>query len=324
MGLIQELPLAPDGKSGWPWTRESQDFSASIDEGREWPRISIVTPSYNQGRFLEETIRSVLLQNYPNLEYIVMDGGSTDQSIEIIKRYEDWIDYWVSEDDGGQSKAINTGIQRASGEIVNWMNSDDCLVEGALRRVANAYRTSPEAVAWVGACNFTHEDGEIYQVAAPVVGTRSAFANWGGPDSDPNCSAWVGQPSCFFSRSAFLQVGGLNPDLHFTMDVELWMKLIESGNFCVLDSTISSARVYPGIKTRQDYPARMAEHVIVNWLLDEKPQSRVKMVEFGERYLRDRLLSMGFTELSGLLAVWIYRKLLKDPFAGFKAMLNLK
>jgi len=219
MGLIQELPLAPDGKSGWPWTRESQDFSASIDEGREWPRISIVTPSYNQGRFLEETIRSVLLQNYPNLEYIVMDGGSTDQSIEIIKRYEDWIDYWVSEDDGGQSKAINTGIQRASGEIVNWMNSDDCLVEGALRRVANAYRTSPEAVAWVGACNFTHEDGEIYQVAAPVVGTRSAFANWGGPDSDPNCSAWVGQPSCFFSRSAFLQVGGLNPDLHFTMDV---------------------------------------------------------------------------------------------------------
>ena len=92
----------------------------------------------------------------------------------------------------------------------------------------------------------------------------------------------------------------------------------------MLDSTISSARVYPGIKTKQDYPARMAEHVVVNWLLDEKPQSRVKMVEFGERYSSERILSMGFAELSGYLAIWIYRKLLKDPFAGFKAMLKLK
>jgi glycosyltransferase involved in cell wall biosynthesis len=111
-----------------------------------------VTPSYNQARFLEQTILSVLNQGYPNLEYIIMDGGSTDSSVEIIKNYEKWLTYWVSEPDRGQSHAINKGFSKASGEIYTWLNSDDYLLKDALRNVAVAYYAAPKAGAWVGGC----------------------------------------------------------------------------------------------------------------------------------------------------------------------------
>jgi len=121
--LVEKLPPAAPGRTGWPWTEETDP---AIYAGREdWPRISIVTPSFNQAQYLEETIRSVLLQNYPNLQYLVMDGGSTDGSVEIIKKYSPWIDHWVSEKDRGQSHAINKGLERCDGEWFNWINSDD-------------------------------------------------------------------------------------------------------------------------------------------------------------------------------------------------------
>ena len=113
---INELPSPPPGKRGWPWTEDSPQLPDTMPDGSPWPKISIVTPSLNQGPFIEETIRSVLLQGYPNLEYIIMDGGSTDESIEIIKKYEPWLAYWESEPDRGQSHAINKGFQRASGD----------------------------------------------------------------------------------------------------------------------------------------------------------------------------------------------------------------
>src|SRR5215831_6523303 len=115
-----ELPPAPAGKSGWPWTEETSALADQNEDGINWPRISIVTPSYNQGQFLEETIRSVLLQNYSNLEYIVIDGGSSDNSAEIIRKYEPWLTHWVSEKDDGQSHAINKGFQRVTGDLVAW------------------------------------------------------------------------------------------------------------------------------------------------------------------------------------------------------------
>lgn len=129
---LSELPPPPPGKTGWPWTEETERLPNTMPDGGEWPRISIVTPNYNYGQFIEETIRSVLLQGYPNLEYIVIDGGSTDDSVEIIKKYEPWLSYWVSEKDRGQANAINKGISIATGEWFNWLNSDDILLNNAL------------------------------------------------------------------------------------------------------------------------------------------------------------------------------------------------
>ena len=134
------LKLLPDvgGKKGWPWTEEvaADTYSSSI----QWPKISIITPSYNQGHFIEETIRSILLQNYPNLEYIIMDGGSTDDTVQIIKKYEPWITLWTSEKDKGQANAINKGVDKCTGEIFNWINSDDYLAPDALLHVAGSFK----------------------------------------------------------------------------------------------------------------------------------------------------------------------------------------
>src|SRR5260370_28877982 len=109
-----------------------------------FPRISIITPSFNQAEFVERTILSVLEQNYPNLEYIVVDGGSTDGSVDVIRRYQSRIAYWVSEKDRGQAHAINKGLQRATGDIIGYLNSDDYYLEGALARVADCFSREPD------------------------------------------------------------------------------------------------------------------------------------------------------------------------------------
>ena len=134
--MLNHLPPPPPGKTGWPWTEESDPLPPLQPDNNPWPRISIVTPSFNQGQFIEETIRSILLQNYPNLEYIIIDGGSTDNSLEIIRKYESWITYWVSEPDNGQSQAINKGFKKCTGDLVNWICSDDLLCKNALYNMA--------------------------------------------------------------------------------------------------------------------------------------------------------------------------------------------
>src|SRR5436190_764759 len=133
---LVEVAAPPSGKKGWPWTEESSPPPTQASPSRDWPRITIITPSFNQVQFIEETIRSILLQGYPNLEYLVLDGGSTDGSVEIIKKYSRWIDFWRSEPDGGQSAAINSGLKRGNGAYATWINSDDLLCKDALIRQA--------------------------------------------------------------------------------------------------------------------------------------------------------------------------------------------
>jgi glycosyltransferase involved in cell wall biosynthesis len=186
----------------------------------DYPRISIVTPSYNQAKYLPETIESVLGQDYPNLEYIIIDGGSTDGSIEVIRRYESHLAYWVSEKDSGQSEAINKGFRRVTGTLFNWINSDDVLFPGALQRIARAYRRHPEAALVIGD-HARADDGRGIFLASGAPSRRAFLpAGWVMP---------VGQQSAFIASAVFARVGGVREDLHCIMDTELYYRILIAG-----------------------------------------------------------------------------------------------
>jgi glycosyltransferase involved in cell wall biosynthesis len=207
-----------------------------------WPRISVVTPSYNQGEYIEETIRSVLLQQYPNLEYFVMDGGSGDATREVIGRYADHLTGWVSEPDEGQTDAILKGFQQATGEILCWINSDDRLAPGALLRVAAAANRFPDAGLIHARCSYIGSDGEALPSSA-------------GRDFDlletirGNNS--VAQSSAFFRRSAYEAAGGLDVSLHYVMDMDLWLRLGLVTDVVFIDDSWSEFRRHEESKTGQ-------------------------------------------------------------------------
>src|SRR5437773_12023032 len=143
---LRELPPAPEGKTGWPWTEET--FPDAEQTSTSPRSISIVTPTYNQAAFLEETIRSVLLQAYPNLEYIVMDGGSTDGSIEIIRKYEKYLAYWISQKDLGPADAIRSGFEKATGSVFAYLNSDDLYAPRAIHDLVNHLQVTKADVVY--------------------------------------------------------------------------------------------------------------------------------------------------------------------------------
>ncbi len=155
---VEDLPKPGNEEKGWPWTRGSGKLPAKMPDESPWPKITVVTPSYNQGQFLEETIRSVLLQGYPDLEYIVIDGGSSDNSVAIIKKYERWLTYWESQPDRGQCHAVNKGWAKAKPGIWAWLNSDDTYFPGTLPKAALALKKHP-AVKLVYA-TVSHTDEE--------------------------------------------------------------------------------------------------------------------------------------------------------------------
>lgn len=179
-------------------------------------KISVITPSFNQGSYLEQTIDSVLSQNYPNLEYMVMDGGSTDNSAEIIKKYEKHLTYWVSEKDKGQSDAINKGLKMATGVVVNWLNSDDWYTAGTLHTVGAAFE-DPNINVFGGRSNVV-EDGKIlYQNK--------------GTDIYPTLEKTIGfaridQPETFFRKTCIDNIGLLNPAFHYVMDRDWWIRYL--------------------------------------------------------------------------------------------------
>ena len=148
---LASLPQPPAGRTGWPWTEQSLRLPERTPTGGAWPRLTIVTPSFNQGRFIEATIRSILLQGYPDLEYFVLDGGSSDGTREIIAKYAPWIDFAISEPDRGQSSAINRGLSMGSGSHATWINSDDMLCQNALFNLFSHHVLADHVIA-VGDC----------------------------------------------------------------------------------------------------------------------------------------------------------------------------
>lgn len=241
---LNELPSPPPGRTGWPWTEESRILPDDLMEGRSWPRISIVTPSFNQGEFIEETIRSVLLQGYPDLEYFVMDGGSTDRTVEIIRKYEPWITGWVSEKDAGQASAINKGWRRSTGEICGYLNSDDILLKGALCESYRQFLQHPDVDLVYGDSVFTDSSGQVLRpYRARPYDQRSLFT-W---------SLNIGQPAVFFRRNVFDSTGYLNERLRYTMDFDYWLRISIHHRFFHIPVPLATMRFQPGAKTVRDF-----------------------------------------------------------------------
>ncbi len=189
----------------------------------ELPRISIVTPSYNHRQYLSTAIRSVIEQGYPNLEYIVLDGGSTDGSRAVIESFSDRIDYWRSEKDDGQSDAIGEGFTMASGEVLGWINSDDAYFPGTLDRIGRFFAQYPDVGLVTAGTVYTDQEGKVtscYERPKPL----KWFAKRG--------VAYFGQQAMFFRKGVYEQVGGIRRDFHFLMDTELYYRILMSGAEC--------------------------------------------------------------------------------------------
>jgi glycosyltransferase involved in cell wall biosynthesis len=213
-----------------------------MPDGNPWPLISIVTPSYNQGEFIEETIRSLLLQGYPNLEYIVMDGGSTDSTVAIIQKYSSWITHWVSEKDEGQSNAVNKGFGYSNGEILAWLNSDDTYEKNALSSVTNLMLQKPHVGVVYGNTKVIDENGEKLAEIRTVPFNSKAFLY--------ETVHIVAQSSVFWRAKLFFEVGQLNEELHYSMDRELLLRFMENGaKFSFLRQPLGTYRCHQSSKT---------------------------------------------------------------------------
>ena len=216
---LRELPPAPAGRTGWPWDVESPPLPRLMPDGREWPTLTVVTPSYSQGRFIEETIRSVLLQGYPRLEYVIVDGGSRDQTVDVIGRYAPFIDHWVSETDAGQADAINKGFRRAGGIWVGWQNSDDYYAPGAFAaamRGAAGHREVSVVYGRVKLC-----DGE-----SRITGSYPT-----GPFDLMGMFPWANMfnQSMFFHRRVFESGFFIDQSLKHYVDHDIFWRLILAG-----------------------------------------------------------------------------------------------
>ena len=201
--------------------------------------VSIITPSYNQAAYLEQTLLSVLDQEYARIEYIVIDGASTDASLQIIKKYESRLAFWVSEKDRGQADAINKGFARATGDILAWLNSDDYYLAGAVSAVVKIFNENPDAVLVYGNMLAVDEHGRTFN----TLNYKQLSLE------DLLCFQIIGQPAVFMRRSA-LDGLHLDPDLHFMLDHALWIQIARHGRILHADQTWAAARYHAEAKNR--------------------------------------------------------------------------
>ena len=272
------------------------------------PKISIVTPSYNQGQFLEETILSVLNQGYEPLEYIIIDGGSTDNSVDIIRRYEDRLTYWVSEKDRGQPHAINKGLAQATGDIFAYLNSDDLYLPGALAAVADRFSGNPGCEWLCGDTIFFNQNiasGEKVQTVVPRSAAQALSWAYKAP-----------QPGMFWKRA--LVLGGFQEQWRYCFDHELYVRLLLSGSRCEhLAATLAAYRLHPDSKT-------VAEGSLFDREFDAIADIHEQQLEGSDRRWcqATRFLRLSYTASEaghrGEAASWLVRAFLKYP-EGLKA-----
>ena len=205
-----------------------------------YPKVSIITPSYNQGHFLEESMRSVLAQDYPNIEYIVVDGGSKDNSVEVIRQYQDRLAWWVSEKDHGHADALNKGFAHASGEILAWLNSDDIYHPGAVREAVEYLQAHPEVGMVYADANLIDNDGRfITQFAARQTSYEGMLRG----------SVHIPQATSFFRASVWQQVGPLSLTLFFAFDYDFWVKVAKVSQVRYLPRLWADFRIHESGKS---------------------------------------------------------------------------
>ena len=236
--------------------------------------VSIITPSFNQAKYLEDTIQSVLGQDYTNLEYILVDGGSTDESVDIIRKYDDKLAWWVSEKDSGQAEAINKGLSRATGEIVAWLNSDDTYLPGTISAAVRTFEENPDVVLVYGNMLAVDENSETINIL------RYDQLNL----EDLLCFQIIGQPAVFFRRDALEKAGYLDSTYHFLLDHHLWLRLALQGRIFHADQTWAAARYHAEAKNR----ARATEFGheafrILDWARQTQPQLAPVLAKVGRR-----------------------------------------
>jgi glycosyltransferase involved in cell wall biosynthesis len=236
--VLEQLTPIKETKE-WLWDRgTSSDLYKSL---LEIPKITIVTPSFNQGAFIEETIRSILLQNYPNLEYIIIDGGSTDNTIEIIKKYEPWIAYWISEKDHGQAEAINKGIAKSTGLLFNWINSDDRLPENALFKVAKLYNERKFNLL-AGSVKDFKDTGEEW--------IRRNFNLTPEKMMLKSKDMYFHQPGIWYRTDQIKKLGGLKTKYHYCFDWHLVIRyLINNLEITYTEEILAEFRLHEASKT---------------------------------------------------------------------------
>ncbi|MBD2666133.1 glycosyltransferase [Richelia sinica FACHB-800] len=302
---LSELPPPPPGKTGWPWTEQTETLPEKMPNGSDWPRISIVTPSYNQGMFIEKTIRSVLLQGYPNLEYIIIDGASTDISVEIIKKYEPWLSYWISEPDNGQSEAINKGFAKTNGEILAWLNSDDYYLPNAFM-ISGAFPWKYGIGAIVGIGHTVDIHDRILCTLKPKETNFQAFLDW------MSYSNFL-QPSCFINRKAWLDCGPLDTSLDYCMDLKLWLEISQRYSLESVNYVLSCALAHDASKTVGQGVYSRAETILLiskYGAEDIAKRELYSLVDSVKKYdlLRNRLEKLPFFKS---FVSPLYRKLLQ-------------
>ena len=275
---LKDLPTPPEGKTGWPWTQQTEPLPDKMPDGSEWPRISIVTPSYNYGRFIEETIRSVLLQGHPNLEYIIIDAGSKDDTVEIIRKYEQYLTYWVSEADDGQADAINKGYQQCTGDIFVWLNADDAYSNSTcLKSVSSLYKQGYQLI--VGEClNVDANDNPIK--------ITEEFNGYALPQKfDQYLKFWsfvpLPQPAVFIAKEFIDKSFPLGKNLYISMDYQLFLRVLSQNPKSIwVKETWVKFKYHGENKTMSFYKEGYSELFKVSLSEAKKQYSFFKMLGF--------------------------------------------
>ncbi len=292
---LDNLPLSPPGRTGWPWTETGH---LAPPARSSWPRVSIITPSYHQAQFIEETIRSVLLQGYLDLEYIVVDGGSNDGTVDLLRRYQDRI-YWVSEPDQGQTDAINKGLRMAHGDILAYLNSDDLYLPSALHAIVEQFQIRPEVGLIYGDCKVIDERGrELGHLPRHDFSLRRMIER----------GEFLPQQAVFWRRVVQDKIGLFDASLHYAMDYDFFIRVGRVFPVAYLPQPIACFRMHGTSKTVSQAEAHWREALMVSERHGLKPWTLW--------YWLRRLRHWGLRNLPRSLQQWVRRKMnrAQDPY----------